>query len=169
MVYFNKITNTAIFAAIILSIAVVAVQANADVKQTREQIQNTYLDFLTEEGYRPNLDEDGDVAFKHDGKNYFIPTSIDKRNFFAIVLPRIWSFETEEEFGRILKAADYSNRKSKVSKVYTLDNNVWITIEMFLPSPDDFNVVFETAMGTLDNGLDNFVSKMKEKTQAVKK
>ena len=153
MGFTKKTVRAAILIVMAVLIAATAVQANADEKYTKEQLQKMYSDFLAEEGYRPRLDSDGDVKFKHDGRFYFIPTSTGDQNFFTIVLPNIWPIESQEEFERVLKASNYSNSKSKASKVFTIQNNVWISTEQYLTSPDKFKDIFETSIGALDNGF----------------
>jgi hypothetical protein len=128
----------------------------------KEQFQNFYVEYLAEEGYRPEIDSDGDVRFKREGKGYFILVREDDPEFFCLVLPNIWPIESEAERAQVLAAADYSNARSKVSKVHTVDDDVWVTIELFVAKPEDFKGVFRRAIGALDNGAMNFVRKMRE-------
>lgn len=129
---------------------------------SKAELQRLYKDFLTEEGYKPELDSDGDVRFKREGKTYVIIIDAKDPEFFRLVLPNIWEIESEAERVQVLVAADASNAKSKVSKVCTMGDNVWVSIELFVGQPEDFKKVFTRALGALDNGVINFVVKMKE-------
>ncbi|MCW7752654.1 hypothetical protein OOT00_01485 [Desulfobotulus sp. H1] len=126
----------------------------------KEALQNLYMEYLKGEGYRPEVDEDGDVMFRREGKIYFLFVTEDDSDFFRLVLPNIWPIESIEENLQVLAAADFSNALSKVSKVYTVNDDVWVSIEMFLPSQKDFSQIFRRSMEALDNGVANFVRKM---------
>lgn len=121
-----------------------------------------YEDYLQNEGYNPHVDSDGDVQFKKEGRTYFI--GIDERDdvFFRVVFPNFWPIESEDERARVLVACDYSNALSKVAKVYIVRDNVWASIELFFGNPDQFKAIFERSMRALQNGVANFVQKMRE-------
>jgi hypothetical protein len=151
---------------VIVLVLIGAVMAQVDtsesLKKKEEQLQRLYTEYLAEEGYKPEVDSDGDVRFKREGRLYFIEVSEDDPEFFHVVLANIWSIESEKERLQVLAAADYSNAKSKVSKVHTVRDNVWVSIELFVASPEDFKGVFKRIMSAFDNGVANFVNKMRE-------
>jgi len=126
------------------------------------ELQRLYTEYLTEEGYRPEVDEDGDVRFKREGRLYFINVAEDDPEFFTVVLANIWPIESETERSLVRAAADASNAKSKVSKVFTINDDVWVSIELFVEHPEDFKGVFERAMSGIDNGVAEFIQTMKE-------
>ncbi|ADN02580.1 hypothetical protein [Spirochaeta thermophila] len=129
------------------------------------KLQTLYLEFLDDLGTRPRIDEDGDVEFHYDGGIYYIIVDEEDPEYFSIIYPNFWEIESEDEYQQVLVAADYVTALSKVAKVYIVDDNVWATVEMILPSPEDFAQVFDRAMGLLQNGVYNFVLKMKELAQ----
>jgi hypothetical protein len=125
-------------------------------------LQKMYIDFLKEEGYQPSVDDDGDVVFKSEGKTLFINVLEDDPAYFRLVLANIWPIESENERGQVYIATDFSNAKAKVTKSYVVRDNVWVGIELFLPKPEDFKGVFKRSMSALNNGVAQFVSKMRE-------
>lgn len=151
-----------------LALALVALTSNAiaqDTKQTtgsKTELQRMYTDYLTEEGYKPSIDEDGDVVFKREGRSYFISVSEKDPEYFRVVLPNFWSIESEEERAKVLAAANWSNNRSKVSKIYTVKDNTWASIELFIKDPKDFKKVFARSMSALGNGADTFTKKMRD-------
>ena len=150
-------------ACLLATFSALVFAANAGAAQDEgTELQRLYQTYLADEGYRPSIDADGDVRFKREGNNYFIAVSDDDPEFFTVVLPNIWPIDDDAERTRVLAAADASNAKSKVSKVYTVKDDVWVSVELFVKRPEDFKGVFERAMSALDNGTDNFVSKMRE-------
>ncbi len=126
-----------------------------------DDLRTMYVKFLGDEGYRPAVDKDGDVTFKREGKTYFV--SIDEKDpkFFMVVLPNIWPIENATERTQVMKAADKVNGGSKVAKVYTKSNNVWISTEMFLPDQHDFATIFARTLSALDGATKSFVDAMK--------
>lgn len=129
---------------------------------TREDFQKFYSDYLSSEGYKPEVDTDGDVSFKREGLTYYIIVTETDSEFFEMALPNIHHIEDETDRTAAYIAADYSNAKSKVSKVYMVGDDVWVTVELFIASPDAFKDVFERAMSALLNGANNFIEEMGE-------
>lgn len=127
--------------------------------------QMLYMNFLAAEGYRPSIDEDGDVAFKREGRNYFIGVDEEDSEFFRVCLPNIWAIESEPERRRVIAAADYASGETKVAKVFTVSSykDVWVCSELFVPQPEDFKSVFERAMNAVAHARERFIAKMNEK------
>lgn len=145
-------------------LAVPGVSAQGTNKQTpnKAELQQLYMSYLTYEGFKPEIDSDGDVRFKRDGKVYFILVNEGDPEFFRIVLANIWPIESDKERSQVLMAANDANAKSKVSKVFTVENDVWVSIDLFVRRPEDFKDVFTRSMSALDNGVRSFVKRMKE-------
>jgi len=123
-----------------------------------------YMDYLTAEGYRPYVDEDGDVIFKSEGLTYIIIIDANDEEYFRLVLPNFWGIESGEELVRALYAANHATQTTKVAKVYVRSDgkNTWAAIEMFIRPPENFKLVFSRAMSALKTAVDDFVSTMRE-------
>jgi len=50
---------------------------------TKEDLQNTYMEYLRQEGYVPTIDADGDIQFKVAGDVYFIIINETDLQFFS--------------------------------------------------------------------------------------
>lgn len=131
-------------------------------QMSAKDLQKMYVDFLAEEGYRPEVDKDGDVQFKAEGKTFFIDVDADDPNYFRLALPNIWPIESEQERTQCYVAADFSNAQSKVAKTYLMQDNIWVGIEVFVAEPQDFKRIFARSMSALGNGVNQFVTKMRE-------
>jgi len=129
---------------------------------TEEDFQKFYMEYLSSEGYKSEVDSDGDVMFKKEGLTYYIIVNASDDEFFELALPNIHQVENDSDRAKSLAAADYSNAKSKVSKVYLVGDNVWVTVELFVASPDGFKDVFQRSMSAVLNGANNFIEKMGE-------
>lgn len=130
-----------------------------------DEVCRYFADFLHREGFRPEVrTRDHLVFFKYEGKSYAIELDEQDEEFFRIVFPNFWPIEGEEERRRVLLAADHANAKLKVAKVFTVEDNVFATIEMFLADPAHFKPVFARALGALKNAAEIFAKKMYEET-----
>ena len=130
--------------------------------EDKAALQKMYVDFLKDEGYKPEVDSDGDVLFKSEGKSYFINVVEDDPTYFRVVLANIWPIESEEERVQCLVAVDHSNNRSKVTKSYIVKDNIWVGVEVFLAEPEDFKKIFARCMSAVNNGVALFASRMRE-------
>ncbi len=151
-----------------LSIALVAltlvVTAQAQSPEpTTADLQAMYMAYLTKEGYRPTVDDDGDVVFKSEGRTYFIDVEADDPGYFRIALPNIWAIESPEERQQVLAACDHSNATAKVAKCYIVRDQVWVGIEVFLANPDDFGHIFARSLSAVNTGTSLFADRMQGK------
>ena len=127
-----------------------------------EQIQALYMDTLAEEGFRPKIDDDGDIVFKAEGRTLYIRMYPDDPEYLQLVLPNFWKIESEEEHLCATIAANHSTRVTKVAKVFVTKNNTCASIEVFLPVPELFAKILNRSVAALRNGAEHFVEKMRE-------
>lgn len=130
----------------------------------RQELTNIYTSFLEEEGYRPNIDDDGDIYFKREGKTYLIFVDSEDSKFFRLVFPNFWPIESEEERLMVLHAANAATAQTKTAKVYMVQDNVWASVELFIDDPSHFKALFGRCMDALGVGVQTFVTAMKAKT-----
>ncbi len=115
-----------------------------------------YSEFLVEQGYRPSIDEDGDVTFKYEGGHYYLSVSEDDDLFFQLVYARFWNLEDEDERLRGINAANEINMRFKVVKVYIRNDDTSATIECFMHHPNDFKGYFERSLRALQRAVFEF-------------
>ena len=117
-----------------------------------------YRDFLNEEGYRAHIDEDGDVAFKYEGGNYFISIYKDDEGYFQLVFPSFWPIESAEEFERAKMACIETTRRMKAAKVFLVRDNtdVTATVEAFVDSREDVRKTFSRYIGAIQSARSTF-------------
>jgi len=92
--------------------------------------------FLEEEGYRPTIDNDGDIVFKHEGGTFIILVRGEDDEYFILLYPNFWEIESDEELERAYLACNTANREQKVAKVWVREDrkNVNATLEDLLPT-----------------------------------
>ncbi|GEM_PF-930414 len=133
-------------------------------RQSLEQLQLMYINYLKREGYLPKIDSDGDIIFKKEGRVYFIAVRAQQKdpNYFRIVRPFFWSIDNETERQAVLAAADHVNSTIKVVKVYTVKDDAWASVEIFVSNREYFKDIFPRLMSVLSGGVRAFAKKMKE-------
>lgn len=121
-----------------------------------------YRQFLAEEGYVPQIDDDGDVLFKFEGANYFIAVDEDDDQFFRVVLPNFWPIESEEERELVAAAALLATMNVKATKVFPVGDDTWASIEMFCSPPEAFKPVFLRCLRAIQAAVSNFRDAMQQ-------
>ncbi len=158
-------TNTPLLTLAFIMICILgmspAVHAEGLTKAERIAI---YKDYMDAEGYRSRIDQDGDLEFKLDGFTYFIIVQEDDPEYFRIALPNIWPIESEQERLEVFAAANKATADTKVCKVFAMEDNVWISVELFVPDQDAAKAVFRRSLSTIKTAMDEFVSLMKKET-----
>ncbi len=119
------------------------------------------LNFLAEEGYRPKIDDDGDIVFKIEGGVYFISFDEKDSTYFSIVYPNFWEIENEDEHEKVLDCASRTNATCKAAKVYVVKDNTFATIETFMESPEQFMGVLNRFVSALRFAVRTFVDHMR--------
>jgi hypothetical protein len=150
--------------AVMLTLTVQAQDTQKQASVSKADLQRLYTAYLKDEGYNAELDPEGDVKFKREGRTYFIPVSEDDPEYFRIILPRILDVESEEQRAKILAAANDTNGKTKVAKVIMGPKSVYLTLELFVARPEDFKPIFHRAMSAVDFGRSTFIAKLREKS-----
>ncbi|MGI8748004.1 MAG: hypothetical protein ACR2J4_06615 [Deinococcus sp.] len=98
-------------------------------------------DFLTEEGFRPKLDEDGDVYFRFEGSTYIVITAHGDATALALMLPSFWPIEDPAERLRALEAAMHAQRSVRIGRVVVFDETVSASVNAYLPDAASFRAV----------------------------
>jgi len=109
------------------------------------------FDYLAEEGYRPQRDADGDITFKKEGKFCVINGYPNDKDFIRVSVPNIWEIEYPAELEQAIRQANRMTCGIKCAKVFVIENreNVWATIEMFVPDLDTFITVLPRCLDTV--------------------
>lgn len=108
-----------------------------------------YLEILSEEGFRPVLDEDGGIVFKYEGIKFLVDAQEDDPEYFRILYIYIWVAQSNEERLKAERVAIEIMNSYKVIKILQWDNGFVATIEMFLPSVDTIRPVLNRILSML--------------------
>jgi hypothetical protein len=127
-----------------------------------EQRRELYREYLVGEGFTASRDDDGDIHFKFEGKNYYVIVDDTDEEFFRLIYPNFWSIEDEDERARAYVAAHDASARTKVAKVYVRKDDTWAAVEMFCAPPEVFRAVFPRSLSALQSAVQTFVEIMRD-------
>jgi hypothetical protein len=121
------------------------------------------LTFLAEEGYRPRINDVGDVSFKCEGGIYVIYIDEEDEEYFELAYPNFWPIESDEQLAQVKEASLAVSADTKVIKIFPVeDANTWATVEIFCSPPQAFTDIFYRCLDDLRIGVKKFIAKMEE-------
>lgn len=121
------------------------------------KLNELLLDFLQEEGYRPQVDEsDGEIMFKSEGLTYsFYPDENDEL-YFALRLPAIYDVN-EENKEQVLEAINETNMGMKVAKLFIVrETSVWAVFEILFDTTPVMKDIVPRALDILHDARLSF-------------
>ncbi|NYE61648.1 hypothetical protein FHW58_002855 [Duganella sp. 1224] len=120
------------------------------------------LHHLRHDGFQAELDDDGDLAFRYEGKHYALCFDADDPMFTKLILPNVWEIDSQTEYQRALAAADYLNRRLKLLKAYTMRDQLWLSVEMWMADPAGWQLLLPRAIRLLAHGLHLLTEQMRD-------
>ena len=115
------------------------------------------INYLQNEGLMPKKDEDGDIVFKYQMKNFIIFDTTDDEQYLQIALPGIYDV-TEENLVEVLAACNSVNRGIKVAKVIITGDNksVWVVYESMLDTTPVYDDIVPRSLEILKTKQKSF-------------
>ena len=123
---------------------------------TDNELAHYFADYLSKEGFSPNVDDVNDVVFKFEGRTYVIQVDARDPEFFRLIYPNFWSLESEQERQSAAVVAAEVNCGLKVAKVFMTDDDTWASVELFINPIDNFKPVFRRSLGVLQAAANRF-------------
>jgi len=110
-------------------------------------------DFLSTEGYRFDIDGDGDIHFKFEGVNLFFTEDKNDQSYFRLIMPGIYKLEGNRE--KVLEAISAVNRDLKVLKAFLVEDLLWLSVEIFIDSTPELEDFFPRCLALLKEGREH--------------
>lgn len=107
-------------------------------------------EYLASEGYRYDIDSDGDLHFKIEGVHLYCTNNGNDEKFLRIIMPGIYEVENNRE--KVLEACNKISRDYKVLKAFLVEDRLWLTIEMFVDSSPEVGDFIQILFSILING-----------------
>jgi copper chaperone CopZ len=130
----------------------------------KKELQDFYLDYLKEEGYKASLDDDEDIVFKYEGHKYWLSVDEEDEKYFEIGYGCEWEFESDEEKIKSLKVSSSVNSEYKLGKIWVnIDEGiVQVELNLLLAKQDDFKIFFLRCLDTVQYMMADFAEKMEK-------
>ena len=138
------------------------VQATEPPSRTRQ-----ILDWFAEEGFRCDLDDDGDIHLRHEGRDVFVLLDADDPEYVRFLVPDVWKCNDEgAERSVALVVANSLNSSFKALKISLRSNgSLYAAVELFLEGFDSFRNVAPRCLDLLGTATWEFRSRMREARQ----
>lgn len=155
---------TRVFAHAALCCALTFAGASAFAQEfSKEQLQQTYLQYLGAEGYKPSVTESGNILFRREGKSYIIFVNEKDPEYFQMWLAFKADDTSPEGRRKDIESANTANAETKVVKVYLdSEGDPTFSAEMLLVVPGDFKIHFSRLLRAIDYARDKFQDKRDE-------
>lgn len=125
------------------------------------------LQHLQDEGFQARFDDDGDIVFKYEGLTYLLCFDGDDAEFGKLLLPQVWQVATPDEVVLAQATLDDVARRVKVVKGYTVNGQVWFTVEMWLTGQRQWTRHLQRALRALSHAGAMFSQQMRAKAEAA--
>jgi hypothetical protein len=124
------------------------------------------LDWLAGEGFRARLDDDGDIHFRHEGRDVYVVLEPDDLSYLRLLVPGFWKCDDEAEFRAALAVANELNDDVKVAKVVvSAKGGVFASIELLLDGLVTFRSTAPRCLDLLGAARWEFRSRMRAALQ----
>ena len=120
------------------------------------------LEFLAEEGFRPQKASETSVVFKYEGKRRWVDLDESDTTWYQVVAPNIWEIESEDELQKAYEAANLVNRSLKNVKAYVRRDgeNVFVEFGSFYDYTDELLPHLLRMVKIVNSGVKKFTELM---------
>lgn len=126
-----------------------------DLTESQKRIRSEIFLFLKEEGYMPDIDQDGDIKFKKEGNTYYISISKEESPYY---LSFFREFSYPESYSvDVVKLAAAELNFYKGVKLLCYKNRYRIQAEMYFHEADAFKYVFYKLTKQIINVYNDFL------------
>ena len=95
--------------------------------------QEMIFNYLKDEGFGPSYDEDRDIRFKYQMRNFIVSNYENDKQFLQIMMPYIFDV-TAENRRAALEACNKINADKKIVKAVVMNDAVFLSTEILLDS-----------------------------------
>ena len=114
--------------------------------------------FLSNEGYKFDIDGDGDIHFRFEGINLYFTVDNNDQRYFRLIMPNIYQLEGNRT--RVLEAINTVARDLKVIKAYLIEDRLWLAVELFIDSTPELEDFFPRCLGLLKAGREKIAGEI---------
>ncbi|TVR16497.1 MAG: hypothetical protein EA401_01265 [Planctomycetota bacterium] len=133
----------------------------------QEKIAAT-MNFLAQEGYRPEQVHEEVVVFKHEGHSFLIDYDEDDQQYARIVLPNFKPIHNQAERTFALQAANNTNQSIKNCLITVGDTQASGMVEFLIQDVDCLLPLLDRTVSALDSAARFFLRHIQELTDEAK-
>ena len=104
-------------------------------------------DWLASEGYKYTTSDEGELIFKYQGYGMVVMADENDPLFLRIIMPNIYEVQNDEV--NVLRALNTINAGIKTVKGFIVQDNVWLSIEMYIDSSPEMEDFLERCLDIL--------------------
>lgn len=121
-------------------------------EQVKEEVRVSYMNYLEEQGYKPEVDEDGDVTFKFEGKRYYLFVKTNR----VFTLVRFLS-DDDSCSERSQKAISKTSGRYLNIAIHALLSckSISFSSRSFLKEKDDWKDFFTVSLNSVKNSIES--------------
>lgn len=132
-------------------------EAQKEFNYEQRRLRDDIVEYLRNEGFGPKVDNDGDVAFKKEGRQYYVQiTEKDKSPMYCFISCHFVYGETFTK--RAVAQAAVEIADNKMVKVVLFDNSYAFISDLYLTSSSAFTSIFYKMIGQIDSAMEELKS-----------
>lgn len=143
---------------IILSIALLIAGAlclNAQNLSVLSKAARMAYDYLSNEGYKPTIDEDDDVLFKAEGYTFYVDNDKSDDTYLQIVLPYVHEVDAEDLVETLATCSRITSEK-KLVQAFVDDGDVMFCTDTYIGSGGNMNEFIDSSITFMIRALSAF-------------
>ena len=123
--------------------------------------QEMIFNYLKDEGFVPSYDEDRDIRFKYQMRNFIVSNYENDKQFLQIMMPYIFDV-TAENRRAALEACNKINADKKIVKAVVMNDAVFLSTEILLDSTPEPKAFVMRMLDMLLGSQQSFYSILRE-------
>lgn len=123
--------------------------------------QEMIFDYLKVQGLVPEYDEDKDIRFKYQMRNFVVSNCPDDRQFLQIMMPFIFDVTAENRVAA-LEACNKINLSKKIVKAVVMGEGVFLMTEVLLDETPEPSVMVPRMLDMLVGAQQSFYDTLRE-------
>lgn len=134
--------------------------AQKDFNYEQRRLRDDIVEFLRNEGFGPQIDQDGDIAFKKEGRQYYVQIfEKDKSPMYCLISSHFVYGNTFTKRAVAQAAVEINN--NKMVKVVLFDNTYAYISDLYLTSSSAFTSIFYKMIEQIDSAREELNSIIK--------
>ncbi len=119
-----------------------SIENGTDLSPKQKELRTGIITYLKNEGFRPELDDDGDILFKYQGEKFYIV--VDRQLENPMMVNLISSYSLPQEYSKlIVKVAANDINMYKGVKMVVTPESFQLRAEYFVQEPMAFVTAIE--------------------------